>query len=129
MPLDEKSKQVLRECHPDLINVFELVAMDFPCKVTEGFRDEARQKMLFDKGLSHLTFPNSRHNKQPSEAVDAYPIPIDWKDRERFVLFAGFVLGVAATKGIKLKWGGDWDMDFQVKDNNFDDLGHFELIF
>jgi len=129
MPLDQKSKQILRECHPDLINVFESVAVDVPCKVTEGFRDEDAQNALFEKGLSHLTFPNSRHNKRPSEAVDAYPTPIDWKDRERFVLFAGFVLGVAATKGIKLKWGGDWNMDFQVRDNNFDDLGHFELIF
>ena len=29
---------------------------------------------------------------------------------------------------IKLRWGGDWDRDTQVKDNSFDDLLHFELI-
>ena len=28
---------------------------------------------------------------------------------------------------ITLRWGGDWDMDFQVKDNGFDDFPHFEL--
>ena len=28
---------------------------------------------------------------------------------------------------INLRWGGDWDQDTEVKDNRFDDLGHFEL--
>ena len=29
---------------------------------------------------------------------------------------------------IKLRWGGDWDMDWEVGDNRFNDLVHFELI-
>jgi len=29
--------------------------------------------------------------------------------------------------GMKIRWGGDWDMDTQTKDNKFDDLVHFEL--
>jgi hypothetical protein len=29
---------------------------------------------------------------------------------------------------LKLRWGGDWDMDTEVKDNKFDDLVHFELV-
>jgi hypothetical protein len=29
--------------------------------------------------------------------------------------------------GIELRWGGDWDQDFEVKDNRFDDFPHFEL--
>jgi len=28
---------------------------------------------------------------------------------------------------MKIRWGGDWDMDTQTKDNKFDDLVHFEL--
>ena len=28
---------------------------------------------------------------------------------------------------LKIRWGGDWDMDTQTKDNKFDDLVHFEL--
>ena len=48
-------------------------------------------------------------------------------DRERQTLFAGFVLGVANQMGIKLRWGGDWDQDFEVQDNKFDDFPHFEL--
>jgi len=29
--------------------------------------------------------------------------------------------------GIRLRWGGDWDMDFKVMDNRFDDFPHFEV--
>ena len=29
--------------------------------------------------------------------------------------------------GIDLIWGGDWDGDTDLNDNNFDDLVHFEL--
>ena len=42
-------------------------------------------------------------------------------------MFAGFVLGVANQMGINLRWGGDWDQDFEVQDNKFDDFPHFEL--
>ena len=41
---------------------------------------------------------------------------------------AGFVMGIANTVGIKLRWGGDWDKDTELKDNKFNDLGHFEII-
>jgi hypothetical protein len=29
---------------------------------------------------------------------------------------------------VKLRWGGDWDSDKDTKDQNFNDLPHFELI-
>ena len=53
--------------------------------------------------------------------------PIDWEDRERFSYFAGFVKGVAWRLNIRVRWGGDWDGDTELSDNNFDDLVHFEL--
>ena len=28
----------------------------------------------------------------------------------------------------KIRWGGDWDSDGEIKDNNFDDLVHIEII-
>lgn len=60
-------------------------------------------------------------------AVDVVPYPVDWQDRDRFHYFAGFVLGMATARGVKLRWGGDWDSDTEVDDNVFDDLPHFEL--
>ena len=45
------------------------------------------------------------------------------------MLLAGFILCIAAQKGIKLRWGGDWDNDFDTRDEGrFRDLPHFELL-
>jgi len=118
----------LSQCHPLLQQVFNQVIKTVDCTIIEGHRPEKRQNELFDQGKSQLKFPDGKHNQMPSLAVDAAPYPIDWKDRERVTLFAGFVLGVANEMGIKLRWGGDWNMNFETKDNNFDDLWHFELI-
>ena len=64
----------------------------------------------------------------PSKAVDAYPYPVDFNDLNRMRYFAGIVMGIAAVKGIKLRWGGDWNQDTQLSDNKFNDLPHFELV-
>ena len=90
-------------------------------------KKKERQNKFFREGKSKVKFPNGRHNASPSNAVDITPYPVDWDDRERQTLFAGFVLGIAQGMGIKLRWGGDWDMDFEVQDNRFDDFPHFEL--
>ena len=37
------------------------------------------------------------------------------------------MVATALGMGIKLRWGGDWDGDWQTRDNTFDDLPHFEL--
>ncbi len=42
--------------------------------------------------------------------------------------FAGLVRGIAVSWGVKIRWGGDWDMDGDLKDNSFDDLVHFEIV-
>ena len=48
--------------------------------------------------------------------------------RENATLFAGFVLGVAHEMGIPIRWGGDWNGNWDTADNNFDDFWHFEII-
>lgn len=46
----------------------------------------------------------------------------------------GYVMGVAEllhSDGLithRLRWGGDRDRDMEVKDNDFDDLMHFEFV-
>ena len=122
-----RSKKNLYTAHHDLIKVFKEVVKNFDCTVIEGHRSKERQNKLFDEGKSKLQYPNGNHNATPSRAVDIAPYPIDWNDRERFTYFAGYVLGTASQMNLKIRWGGDWDMDTQVKDNNFDDLPHFEL--
>ncbi len=129
MPKFSQSSQAkLDTCHNDLRKVFARVIKTFDCTVLEGHRGKVLQDKYFNEGKSKVKFPNGRHNAAPSMAVDVAPYPIDWTDRERFHLFAGFVLGTAISMGVKLRWGGDWDMDWEVNDNRFDDFPHFELI-
>ena len=122
-----KSKERLNTCDSNLQKVFNEVIKHVDCSVLEGHREKDRQNKLYEEGKTKVKYPNGRHNRQPSSAVDVTPYPVDWKDRERQTLFAGFVIGVASQMGINLRWGGDWDQDFQVVDNRFDDFPHFEL--
>lgn len=123
----KRSKKNLSTCHEDLQKVFNEVIKYVDCSVLEGHRSEERQEQLFSEGKTKVHYPKGRHNSKPSRAVDVVPYPIDWNDRERFHLFSGFVIGLARGMGITLRWGGDWNMNFEVDDNKFDDFPHFEL--
>ena len=123
-----RSRQRLDTCDERLQRVFEEVVEVIDCTILEGARGEERQNFLYDSGQSKVRFPNGKHNSSPSLAVDVAPWPIDWENRERFVLFAGYVLGVAKNMGIALRWGGDWNTDWDTQDHTFFDGPHFELV-
>jgi len=122
----------LRTCDNQLQRLFAEVVRHFDCSVLCGHRTQKEQDAAFSSGASKLKWPQGMHNKTPSLAVDVAPYndakkPVDWDDTRRFYLFSGYVLGVAAQMGIKIRWGGDWNRDTHVKDNSFNDLVHFEL--
>ena len=123
-----KSRSNLTTCEKDLQLVFNEVIKYVDCSVLEGHRNAERQDELYKKGNTKVKYPKGRHNARPSRAADVVPYPIDWDDRERFHLFAGFVLGIAQSMEINVRWGGDWNKNFEVDDNKFDDFPHFELI-
>ena len=128
MPAFGKSSQdKLATCDPRLQKVFNEVIKYFYCTVIEGHRGEEAQNKAFAEGKSKLKYPQGKHNKTPSLAADVLPYPIDWNDTNRMRYFAGFVVGIAATMGIKLRWGGDWNQNTELKDNSFNDLPHFEI--
>ena len=114
---DKRIQFVLREA---------IKIIDF--SVICGHRDKHNQNRAFNSGSSKLPFPKSKHNKMPSLAVDITPFPLDWDNLERFYFLAGIVLGIGHSNDIKLRYGGDWDRDGDITDNNFNDLVHFELI-
>jgi len=118
----------LATCHPDLRKVFAVVIMHVDCTILCGRRGKAEQQRAYLEGNSKLQWPDSKHNGTPSRAVDVAPYPIDWRGFARFHRFAGFVLGVATMLGVKLRNGGDWDRDFDLKDQKFNDVMHFELL-
>jgi peptidoglycan L-alanyl-D-glutamate endopeptidase CwlK len=123
----QSSRLKLSTCDSELIRLAMEVLKIHDCTVLTGFRSEDAQNKLLGEGRSKLTYPFSKHNKMPSQAIDLAPYPIDWEDEKRFYYFAGIVRGVAHSLGIRIRWGGDWDSDNDLNDQSFDDLVHFEL--
>lgn len=122
------SRDRLATCDERLQRVFNKVIEFEDCSILCGHRGQAEQDEALRTGKSKLGWPKSNHNALPSRAVDVAPYPIDWSDPDRFRLFAGKVLGIAAMLGIPLRWGGDWDGDGTNRDQSFHDLPHFELV-
>lgn len=124
----QKSLYRLNTSHKDLQRLFLEVIKHYDCSVLCGFRPELEQNEAYRTGMSKLKWPNSKHNSNPSRAIDVAPYPINWKDREGFVHFAGFVKGIASQMGIKIRWGGDFNGDLNFKNDLLFDGPHFELV-
>ena len=74
------SQSRLDSCHPLLKEIFEEAIKIMDISIMCGHRPELAQQQAFEAGLSKLQFPESKHNQEPSLAVDAAPYPIDWND-------------------------------------------------
>lgn len=133
------STKNLKTADQKLQNLFKEVVKTYDCKVICGHRTKAKQNKAFNSGKSKVQWPNSKHNSYPSLAVDVAPYPVKWpapgqslkeftKNTGRFYQFVGYVRRTAEQMGIKIRCGADWDGDFEIKDQNFDDLPHFELV-
>jgi len=131
----------LRTVDPELQKLFGRVLERYDCSILQGHRVESEQNRAYKEGRSKLEWPESRHNAYPSQAVDVAPYPVKWSGPLvvggklhrrnlnallRFYHFAGYVQGLAKEMGIPLRWGGDWDRDFDLFDQDFNDLVHFE---
>lgn len=108
-----------------------LAAVPFDVTVVFGFRGEDAQNAAYAAGRSTKQWPNSIHNTFPSRAVDLAPYVdggIPWEDPRPWLVLAGAVLGVCEAARVGVRWGGNWDCDAtMLDDQDFDDLGHFEL--
>ena len=128
----KRSLDNMSHVHRDLralcYKVLETDLFDFG--ITSGYRDSDEQNRYFDEGRSAKQFPDSMHNKKPSMAidillyVDGKPI---WDRTNGFYMAIGVFRGVAATMGIDIRVGADWDGDFSTTDQKFHDLFHIEL--
>ena len=124
-----KSRSKLEGVDARLLLLLEEVVKNFDITVIEGKRSQERQNQLVKEGKSKTKF--GKHVQ--GMAVDIAPYPIDWNARDDFHYLGGFVLGIACKMGINIRWGGDWSSSSlakeqrTTKDNNFDDLVHFEI--
>jgi peptidoglycan L-alanyl-D-glutamate endopeptidase CwlK len=135
----KKSLAHFRTLHPDLQVLADEVLAIHDCSIFQGYRDKETQNKYFDNKTSKVKFPFSKHNKDPSEAIDLAPyIPGgDPYDMERVLFFAGIVRGVAdrlhdeGSMEFRLKWGGAWSIKaespFGFDNNKFFDGIHWEL--
>jgi peptidoglycan L-alanyl-D-glutamate endopeptidase CwlK len=129
------SRSRLEGVDPRLVLLLNEVVKYFDIIVIEGKRSQERQNQLVKEGRSKTKF--GKH--VDGLAVDIAPYDptvkgkIDWNARDDFHMLGGFVLGVACKMGINIRWGGDWSSSSlakevrSTKDNNFDDLVHFEI--
>lgn len=114
----KKSADKLRSCHKDLILLCESVLQEMDITILCGFRGEVEQNEAYNTGKSKLNFPQSKHNKSPSLAVDVAPYPIDWSDVEKFKKMCLLFEEHAEKLGIDIRLGRDF---------SFRDYVHFEL--
>lgn len=127
MPMFSKlSLARLETCDHRLQIVLKRAIARFDFTVLCGHRNKQEQNDAFERGASKLRWPESKHNKTPSMAVDVAPFPIDWDNLERFREMARVIMDEADKAGIKLRWGGDFNMNGKP-DDKFIDMPHFEI--
>lgn len=135
MTLSDISQNRLATVAPILRDIVYGVADQFPLVVVCGHRTKEAQDEACRLGRSKTPWPTSKHNTNPSVAVDLAPLKdgaIDWNDSALFRDLANRMLFAAKAKGVDIRWGGDWDRDGKTRsdgdaDERFVDLPHFEL--
>lgn len=149
----EKSETNLLTCDTDLIRLGHALIKERDHSVDEGHRGQVEQDDHFENKRSQVKWPDSKHNRTPSEAVHFKPYPINWqlvlqmdeilktgiapsrwvlqsafREYSKFYHLAGYVQKTARDMGIRVRWGGDWDSDNEFNDQRFHDLLHWELV-
>jgi len=142
----KRSSDQLKTCSWKWQVILQEVIKYYDCTVLEGHRGEEAQHKNFIDEVSQVDWPDGKHNAYPSEAVDVTPFPIPedwgalnknmtikqrdnaWKERLKFYQLAAIIKFVASSKGIEVRWGGDWNRDGDYRNNKFEDLVHFELL-
>lgn len=135
-----ESRAHLAEAKPPLQEIYNEAIKHWDCKILDVRRTLEEQRKNVAKGVSKTMA--SKH--LDGSAVDAMPYPVDWDAIERGInavkridggmqvleayMFQGFIAGIAAAKGIKIRQGVDWDTDREFSDHTFLDLPHTELV-
>ena len=124
----------LNTCHPDLQAICDEIIQFYDFTVIQGHRTPEDHAQYIKDGTTTVAYEKSKHSHMPSLAVDIAPYNprvkggVDWNDKDSFHLLAGIMFGIAKSKGIKIRWGGDWNRNWNLKDQKFFDLPHFELV-
>ena len=126
------SQRRIDELEPDLALIMTEVRNTVAdISIVTGYRGEAEQNQKFDEGKSQVRFPHGKHNTLPSRAVDFQPYPLPRRKEKLWAslaYIAGRAIEIGQRHGRIIRWGGDWDGDGDLTDQNFDDLYHLEDV-
>lgn len=130
----ESSERRLKTCSQDIQAIVEAALatslIDFGIPPYGGKRTEQEQAKLFNQGKSKCDGVNNKSYHQSGKAVDIVAY-VDGKytyDTRYYYMLAHHIMATAKRLGYNnMRWGGDWDKDFDLDDQTFNDLCHFEL--
>ena len=138
MKYSKKSKAILKTVHEDLQLIFNeyIKQATVDISIMEGIRTAERQNHLYLQKLSKLDGYNKISKHQLGRAIDiAIYGTNNIYDENHLCFVAGNLIGIAKKLYEEdkidyiLRWGGNWDNDgIIIKDQNFKDLVHFELM-
>ena len=152
------SKARLNTLCPELVEVAYDAIQVIDFSVIETVRGKPLQDKYFNSGTSTVQWPNSKHNVydlrplpeamdlwpyvKPFGALSGHPTQVEKIAAETgrsksevrefiykaFARMAGVIEACAHQRGYKVRWGGDWDGDYNLIDQKFHDLPHIELV-
>ena len=126
------SLERLGTCHPDLQFLMKEVIKQYDFSVICGTRSDQEQNQLYKEGKTKEKAGQSKHNFNPSLAIDLAPYftkspHTDWDAIPDFAYLQGFIAATAIRLGLKVRLGCKWDYA-NIRDNSFKDYGHVELV-
>lgn len=111
--------------HPKLQLIVDEAIKEIDFKILDATRGRAAQEKAFKQGNTKAHFGDSAHNYVPAIAMDLFPAPYDWNNRQSFINLYNVVMRIAKAHDIPLRSGLDWNMDGNFKDGW--DAPHYEL--
>lgn len=123
-----QSQKQLELALPQLQLVLKEAILHFDFKILDATRGRSAQEKAFAMGRSKVHFPESAHNWVPCIAVDLFPAPYDWNNKQAFVGLYHAMMAASQKVGIPIRSGMDWNMDgLNPGDTDNWDAGHYEL--
>lgn len=146
------SQKRLNTCEQDIQLICNETIKYVDFSIITGHRTKKEQNALYPK-YTKLKWPKGKHNSFPSKAIDVAPYIKPYgaifgndkqvismmemhditEDQARafikksYARLIGFMEAIAAINNINIRVGIDWDGDFDMLDQSFHDLGHWEL--
>lgn len=120
------SMRARQQLHPKLKQLVDAAIVKVEFKILDATRGRLAQEKAFASGASKVHFGNSAHNWQPAIAMDLFPAPYDWNNKEAFKhLQLDVIRPLAKAMGIPIRQGIDWNGDGNISDGW--DMPHVEL--